>query len=161
MSIKNLFQKILDGYEDTVPTDDFDDEPIYTPKSGSDDELVEVNKGGVRPVRRPAAAAQKAPATAAPAPAAKEAPVEEKKPRFKKVGATRIQSGEQIISLAKEGYVVVVDTSAMAPAVLPKLRYYLAGAMYALDAHISPVDENVFIFSIEEFDVKAFVSSHS
>jgi hypothetical protein len=154
MSIKSLFQKILDGYEDTVPSDDFDDEPIYTPKNGGEDELVEV-KDGVRPVRRPAAA------PAAPAAAEPVAPVEVQKPRFRKIGATRIQSGEQIISLAKEGYVVVVDTSAMAPATLPKLRYYLAGAMYALNAHIAPVDENVFIFSIEEFDVKAFVSKHS
>jgi len=152
MSIKSLFQKILDGYEDTVPSDDFDDEPIYTPKNDGDDELVEI-KSGVRPVRRPAAA------PAAPVAAAE--PAEEKKPRFKKIGATRIQSGEQIISLAKEGYVVVVDTSAMAPAVLPKLRYYLAGAMYALNAHIAPVDENVFIFSVEEFDIKAFVSKHA
>lgn len=154
MSIKSLFQKILDGYEDTVPSDDFDDEPIYTPKNGGDDELVEV-KDGVRPVRRPAAA------PAAPVAAEPAAPAAAQKPRFKKIGATRIQSGEQIVSLAKEGYVVVVDTSAMAPAVLPKLRYYLAGAMFALNAHIAPVDENVFIFSVEEFDIKAFVNKHA
>lgn len=152
MNIKSLFQKILDGYEDTVPSDDFDDEPIYTPNSG-DDELVEANGNGVRPVRRPAKAAAEE--------LEQQGVVAEKKTYFKKVSATRIQSGEQIVALAKEGYVVVVDTSAIAPAVLPKLRYYLAGAMFALDAHITPVDENIFIFSIEEFDIKAFVSSHS
>ena len=157
MSIKSLFQKILDGYEDTVPSDDFDDEPIYTPKNG-EDELVEVS-GGVRPVRRPAAAPA---APAAPvAPVVTPIKVAQSKPRFKKVSATRIQSGEQIVSLAKEGYIVVVDTASMAPAALPKLRYYLAGAMYALGAHITPVDENVFIFSMEEFDIKAFVENHS
>lgn len=159
MNIKNLFQKILDGYEDTVPSDDFDDEPVYTPKSSSDDELVEANNNGVRPVRRPAKV-EKLDPIKEEEPVTEEAVVE-KKSRFKKISATRIQSGEQIITLAKEGYVVVVDTSAIAPAVLPKLRYYLAGAMYALGAHIAPVDENVFIFSIEEFDIKAFVSSHS
>ena len=151
MGIKNFIQKILDGYEDTVPSDDFDDEPVYTPKSSDEDKLVGA-KSGVRPVARPAAVEQ--------APAAQEAPAAQK-PRFKKVSAVRIQSGEQIVSLAKEGYVVVVDTSAMAPATLPKLRYYLAGAMYALNAHITPVDENIFIFSIEEFDIKAFVGDRA
>ena len=150
MGIKNFIQKILDGYEDTVPSDDFDDEPVYTPKSGDEDKLVGA-KSGVRPVARPAAVE---------APAAEQAPAAQK-PRFKKVSAVRIQSGEQIVGLAKEGYVVVVDTSAMAPAALPKLRYYLAGAMYALNAHIAPVDENVFIFSIEEFDIKAFVGDRA
>ncbi len=158
MNIKNLFQKILDGYEDTVPSDDFDDEPVYTPKNGGDDELVEANNNGVRPVRRPAKVEKAAPVAEE---TIEEETVVEKKTRFKKISATRIQSGEQIVALAKEGYVVVVDTSAIAPAVLPKLRYYLAGAMYALNAHIAPVDENVFIFSVEEFDIKAFVSSHS
>jgi hypothetical protein len=33
--------------------------------------------------------------------------------------------------------------------------------MYALNAHIAPVDENVFIFSIEEFDIKAFVGDRA
>lgn len=148
MGIKNFIQKILDGYEDTVPSDDFDDEPVYTPKSGDEDKLVGA-KSGVRPVARPAAVE-----------AAPEAPVEQK-PRFKKVSAVRIQSGEQIVSLAKEGYIVVVDTSAMAPAILPKLRYYLAGAMFAMNAHITPVDENVFVFSVEEFDIKAFVGDRA
>ena len=148
MGIKNFIQKILDGYEDTVPSDDFDDEPVYTPKSGDEDKLVGA-KSGVRPVARPAAVE-----------AAPEAPVE-RKPRFKKVSAVRIQSGEQIVSLAKEGYIVVVDTSAMAPAILPKLRYYLAGAMFAMNAHITPVDENVFVFSVEEFDIKAFVGDRA
>ncbi len=163
MSIKSLFQKILDGYEDPIPTDDLDDEPIYTPKSGSDDELVEVNSNGVRPVRRPSQQARAAAPSPVEPPEEDEdlsAPVSQK-PRFKKIGATRIQSGEQIVSLAKEGYVVVADTSAMAPAMLPKLRYYLAGAMFALDAHIAPIDDNTFIFSVEDFDIKAFVSSHS
>ena len=148
MGIKNFIQKFLDGYEDTVPSDDFDDEPVYTPKSGDEDKLVGA-KSGVRPVARPAAVE-----------AAPEAPVEQK-PRFKKVSAVRIQSGEQIVSLAKEGYIVVVDTSAMAPAILPKLRYYLAGAMFAMNAHITPVDENVFVFSVEEFDIKAFVGDRA
>ena len=148
MGIKNFIQKILDGYEDTVPSDDFDDEPVYTPKSGDEDKLVGA-KSGVRPVARPAAVE-----------AAPEAPAEQK-PRFKKVSAVRIQSGEQIVSLAKEGYIVVVDTSAMAPAILPKLRYYLAGAMFAMNAHITPVDENVFVFSVEEFDIKAFVGDRA
>jgi FtsZ-interacting cell division protein YlmF len=158
MNIKSLFQKILDGYEDTVPSDDFDDEPIYTPKNGADDEVVEMNRSGVRPVRRPAKAQ---PAAQPVADDEAEVSVKENKPRFKKVTPVRIQSGEQIVSLAKEGYVVVVDTSSLAPAMQPKLRYYLAGAMFALNAHITPVDESVFIFSVEEFDIQAFVSSHS
>jgi FtsZ-interacting cell division protein YlmF len=155
MSIKTLFQKILDGYEETVSTDDFDDEPVYTHKSGNDDELVDVNRSGVRPVRRPAA-----PKAAAPA-AAPAAPAEEPKPRFKKVSATRFQAGEQIVALAKEGYIVVVDTSAVEASALLKLRCYLAGAMYALNAHITPVDGNMFVFSIEEFDVQAFVGKNA
>ncbi len=160
MSIKSLFQKILDGYEETVTTDDFDDEPVYTPKSGSDDELVDVNRNGPRPVRRPAPVAPAAPAAPAAA-EVKPAPVQEKKLRFKKVSATRFQSGEQIVSLAKEGYVVVVDTSAVESSALLKLRCYLAGAMYALNAHITPVDGNLFVFSIEEFDLQAFVGKNS
>ena len=156
MSIKNLFQKILDGYEDTVSADDFDDEPVYTPKSGNDEKLVDASRSSIRPVR----ATPKAAAPAAPV-EEKAAPAEEKKPRFKKVSATRFQSGEQIVSLAKQGYIVVVDTSAVEASALLKLRCYLAGAMYALNAHIVPVDGNVFVFSVEEFDVQEFVGKHS
>ena len=157
MSIKTLFQKILDGYEDPIPADDLDDEPIYTPKSGNDDELVDVNKNGVKPVRR-SAQPKVAPVVADEDTVIVPAP---QKPRFKKVTATRLQSGEQIVALAKDGNIVVADTSAMDDAALTKLRCYLAGAVFALDAHITPVDDDTFIFSLEEFDPEAFVNSHS
>ena len=61
----------------------------------------------------------------------------------------------------KQGYIVVVDTSAVEASALLKLRCYLAGAMYALNAHIVPVDGNVFVFSVEEFDVQEFIGKHS
>ena len=158
MNIKNFFQKILDGYDDTVPSDDFDDdEPVYTPKNTGDDELVAAPVRPAAPARHTAAAEE---LTAVKPAAAQVTPVP-KKPRFKKISATRLKSGEQIISLAKEGYVVLVDANALTPAVLTNLRYYLAGAVYALGAHIYPVEETMFLFSVEEFDVEGFISSRS
>ena len=159
MGLKDFLKKVIDVYDDdTMAADGYDDDTVYTPKSNADDELAEA-PAPARPVpARPAAAPE--------APAAEEAPAapvqieveEPKKPRFKKLIATRLKSAEQAITLAKEGNIVIVDTTAVAPNVLANMQFYLAGAVYALGAHIYPLQENLFIFSIEEFDVAAFMN---
>ena len=164
MGLKDFLKKVIDVYDDdTMAADGFDDDAVYTPKANADDELADaptpVRPAPARPAAAPAAPKAE-PAAAEPAPAAPvqvevEAP---KKYRFKRLIATRLKSAEQSINLAKDGCIVIVDTTALAPAVLENMQYYLAGAVYALGAHIYPVQENMFIFSIEEFDVEAYMN---
>jgi FtsZ-interacting cell division protein YlmF len=162
MGLKDLLKKVIDVYDDdTMAADGFDDDTVYTPKANADDELADapVRPAPARPAAAPAAptteSAVEEPAPVAPVQVEVEAP---KKPRFKKLIATRLKSAEQAIALAKEGFIVVVDATALAPNVLENMQYYLAGAVYALGAHIYPVQENIFVFSIEEFDAEAFMN---
>ena len=156
MSLKDIFKKLIDGYDDTVPMDDFDDdEPVYMPKNAENQANAAHAPVRPTPVRRqaaPAPATNESPDFVKPQPVATAAP---KKSNFKRLIATRLKSAEQAITLAKEGYVVVVDTTALSDEVLANLQYYLAGAVFALGAHIYPVQEGIFLFSIEEFDINA------
>ena len=84
-----------------------------------------------------------------------EAPVG--KPRFKRVAATGIKSAEHAVDLVKRKFVVLVNTEEVADDVLTAFRCYLAGAVRALDAHVTPLDdENVFV-SIEPFDASPYL----
>ena len=163
MGLKDFLKKVIDVYDDdTMAADGFDDDAVYTPKTNADDELADAPTP-VRPAPARPAAPKAEPAAAEPAPVPPVAPVQveveaPKKPLFKRLIATRLKSAEQAITLAKDGCIVVVDTTALTPAVLENMQYYLAGAVYALGAHIYPVQENMFIFSIEEFDVEAYMN---
>ncbi len=79
------------------------------------------------------------------------------KPRFKRVAATGIKSAEHAVDLMCRKYVVLVNTEKVADEALAPFRCYLAGAIRALDAHITALDdENVFI-SIEPFDATPYL----
>ncbi len=79
------------------------------------------------------------------------------KPRFKRVTATGIKSAEHAVDLVKRKYIVLVNTEGVSDETLVGFRCYLAGAIRALDAHITPLDdENVFI-SIEPFDATPYL----
>ena len=79
------------------------------------------------------------------------------KPRFKRVAATGIKSAEHAGDLMCRKFVVLVNTEQVPDEVLAPFRCYLAGAIRALDAHITALDdENVFI-SIEPFDATPYL----
>ena len=79
------------------------------------------------------------------------------KPRFKRVTATGIKSAEHAVDLICRKYVVLVNTEEVSDEALTPFRCYLAGAVRALDAHVTPLDdENVFI-SIEPFDATPYL----
>jgi hypothetical protein len=79
------------------------------------------------------------------------------KPRFKRVAATGIKSAEHAVDLMCRKYVVLVNTDEVPDEALTPVRCYLAGAIRALDAHITALDdENVFI-SIEPFDATPYL----
>ena len=79
------------------------------------------------------------------------------KPRFKRVAATGIKSAEHAVDLMCHKYVVLVNTEQVPDEALVPVRCYLAGAIRALDAHITALDdENVFI-SIEPFDATPYL----
>jgi hypothetical protein len=79
------------------------------------------------------------------------------KPRFKRVAATGIKSAEHAVDLMCRKYVVLVHTDEVPDEALTPVRCYLAGAIRALDAHITALDdENVFI-SIEPFDATPYL----
>ena len=79
------------------------------------------------------------------------------KPRFKKVMATDLKAAEHAIDLVMRKYVVLVNTEGVADAKLVPFRCYIAGAVQALGAHITPLDdENVFV-SIEPFDATPYL----
>ena len=79
------------------------------------------------------------------------------KPRFKRVAATGIKSAEHAVDLVKRKFVVLVNTEAVSDETLTAFRCYLAGAVRALDAHVTPLDdENVFV-SIEPFDATPYL----
>lgn len=79
------------------------------------------------------------------------------KPRFKRVMATDLKSAEHAIDLVLRKYVVLINTEEVADAKLVPFRCYIAGAVQALNAHITPLDdENVFV-SIEPFDATPYL----
>ena len=83
------------------------------------------------------------------------------KPRFKRVMATDLKSAEHAIDLVCRKYVVLVNTEEVADAKLIPFRCYIAGAVQALNAHITPLDdENVFV-SIEPFDATPYLPAQN
>ncbi len=79
------------------------------------------------------------------------------KPRFKKVTATGIKSAEHVVDLVLEKFVVLVNTRNVPDTSLSAFRCYIAGAVRALGAHITPLDdENVFV-SIAPFDASPYM----
>jgi hypothetical protein len=79
------------------------------------------------------------------------------KPRFKRVAATGIKSAEHAVDLMCRKYVVLVNTDEVPDEALSPVHCYLAGAIRALDSHITALDdENVFI-SIEPFDATPYL----
>ncbi len=79
------------------------------------------------------------------------------KPRFKRVMATDLKSAEHIIDLVCRKFIVLVNTEGVTEGKLVPFRCYIAGAVQALNAHITPLDdENVFI-SIEPFDATPYL----
>ena len=79
------------------------------------------------------------------------------KPRFKRVMATDLKSAEHAIDLVLRKYVVLINTEGVTDAKLVPFRCYIAGAVQALGAHITPLDdENVFV-SIEPFDATPYL----
>lgn len=79
------------------------------------------------------------------------------KPRFKRVMATDLKSAEHAIDLVCRKFIVLVNTEGVADSKLVPFRCYIAGAVQALKAHITPLDdENVFI-SIDPFDATPYL----
>ena len=79
------------------------------------------------------------------------------KPRFKRVLATGIKSAEHAVDLVCRKYVVLVNTEDVPDEALTPVRCYLAGAIQALDAHITPLDDENFFISIEPFDATPYL----
>ena len=79
------------------------------------------------------------------------------KPRFKRVVATDLKSAEHASDLVCQKFIVLINTESMSDAKLVPFRCYIAGAVQALKAHITPLDdENVFV-SIEPFDATPYL----
>ena len=79
------------------------------------------------------------------------------KPRFKRVMATDVKSAEHVVDLVCRKFIVLVNTEGLSDAKLVPFRCYIAGAVQALNAHITPLDdENVFI-SIDPFDATPYL----
>ncbi|MBO5898091.1 MAG: hypothetical protein J6R04_03675 [Clostridia bacterium] len=79
------------------------------------------------------------------------------KPRFKRVAATGIKSAEHAVDLICRKYVVLINTSSVPKEALVNVQCYLAGAIRALDAHITPLDESNYFVSIESFDASPYL----
>ena len=79
------------------------------------------------------------------------------KPRFKRVMATGIKSAEHAVDLVCRKFVVLVNTEQVEDEALTPVRCYLAGAIHALGAHITPLDDENFFVSIEPFDASPYL----
>ena len=79
------------------------------------------------------------------------------KPRFKRVAVTGIKSAEHAVDLICRKYVVLVNTEEASDEKLTPIRCYLAGAIRALDAHITPLDDENSFISIEPFDATPYL----
>ena len=79
------------------------------------------------------------------------------KPRFKRVMVTNIKTAEHAVDLVVSKYVVLVNTEQASDDMLLPVRCYMAGAIRALGAHITALDdENAFV-SIAPFDATPYL----
>ena len=79
------------------------------------------------------------------------------KPRFKRVAAVGIKSAQHAVDLICRKYVVLVNTEQVPDEALTPVRCYLAGAIRALGAHITPLDDENSFISIEPFDATPYL----
>lgn len=78
-------------------------------------------------------------------------------PRIKQISATGLGSADRVVELIKRNFVVLVNTENVPDELLTNFQCYLAGAIRALDATTTPIDDfNVFI-SIVPFDATPFL----
>jgi hypothetical protein len=79
------------------------------------------------------------------------------KPRFKRVMVSNIKSAEHAVDLVVQNYIVLVNTEQATDEMLVAVRCYIAGAIRALGAHITALDdENAFV-SIAPFDATPYL----
>ena len=79
------------------------------------------------------------------------------KPRFKRVMATGVKSAEHAVDLALRKYVVLVNVDSVPADALANVQFYLAGAIHALDAHVTPLDDTNYFISLEPFDASPYL----
>ena len=79
------------------------------------------------------------------------------KPRFKRVLVTNIKTAEHAVDLIVSKYVVLVNTEQASDEMLVAIRCYIAGAIRALGAHITPLDDENSFISIEPFDATPYL----
>ena len=79
------------------------------------------------------------------------------KPRFKRVAATGIKSAEHAVDLIRSKFVVLINTEAVPDEAMVNVQCYLAGAIRALDANITPLDESNYFVSIAPFDASPYL----
>lgn len=79
------------------------------------------------------------------------------KPRFKRVAATGIKSAEHAVDLIRSKFVVLINTDAVPAEAMVNVQCYLAGAIRALNANITPLDESNYFVSIEPFDASPYL----
>lgn len=79
------------------------------------------------------------------------------KPRFKRVMVTNIKTAEHAVDLVVSKYVVLVNTEQASDDMLLPVRCYMAGAIRALGAHITPLDDENSFISIEPFDATPYL----
>lgn len=79
------------------------------------------------------------------------------KPRFKRVVATDLKSAERAVELICQNFIVLINTESMTQAKLIPFRCYIAGAVQALGAHITPLDDDNVFVSVEPFDATPYL----
>ena len=79
------------------------------------------------------------------------------KPRFKRVLATDLKSAEHAIDLVCSKFIVLLNTEGLSDSKLVPFRCYIAGAVQALNAHITPLDDDNVFISIEPFDATPYL----
>ena len=78
-------------------------------------------------------------------------------PRFKRVMVTNIKTAEHAVDLIVSKYVVLVNTEQASDEMLVAVRCYIAGAIRALGAHITPLDDENSFISVEPFDATPYL----
>jgi len=79
------------------------------------------------------------------------------KPRFKRVIATDLKSAEHAVDLIRSKFIVLINTEGLTNAKLVPFRCYIAGAVQALNAHITPLDDDNVFVSVEPFDATPYL----
>ena len=79
------------------------------------------------------------------------------KPRFKRVAVKGVKSAEHAVDLVLRKFVVLVNVDEVPADKLTNVQFYLAGAIHALDAHITPLDDTNYFVSIEPFDATPYL----